>query len=106
MRRDEYTLDTPVRVTLLEQGRVSQTFEARQESDLRVRVEMLTGVAWLELLPHYRAMQQHGGPDYRAAERVCLSYEKWGDWQQEVKQVQIQLHRLTPQDPPPQTPAD
>lgn len=91
------TLAPPVQVTLLTAGRIEQEFVARQVSDLRVRIELLTGIVWLELLPCYQEFVASGKESFRTRERVCHSYEKWGDWQQEVREVEVRLQWIAPE---------
>lgn len=87
-------LDPPVRVTLLGGSQVDQTFEARCVADLRVRVELMSGIAWLELMPHYQRLIEQGLDELQVSDRVCHSYEKWGDWQQETLAVDVCLQRM------------
>jgi len=87
-------LDVPVQVELRRDGRIWQTLQARQASDLRIRVEMMTGVGWLELQPLYAHMLTCGEQEVRSQERVCHSYEKWGDWQQEVVEIKVRMSKL------------
>lgn len=93
MNEDEL-LEIPVVLEFRREDREWQTLEARQLSDLSIPVEMMTGTGWMELLPLYCEMLDAGASSIAEKKRVCHSFEKWGDLQQEVVEVMVRMHLL------------
>ena len=67
---------------------------ARSEDDLNCRIEMLTGIAWLDNFPLYQKLMNNNLERVTEIFRVCLSYEKWGDLQQEVVKIKVRMQRI------------
>lgn len=87
-------MEYPVRVELFRDGLLYEEFIAEKEDDLYCRIEMLTGVAWLDTEPLYQVLLTTGRNHIADVFPVCHSYEKWGDLQQEVVKVKVRMHRI------------
>ena len=57
---------------------------------------MDTGIGWLDAEPLYQQLIASGRDHATDTFRVCHSYEKWGDLQQEVVEVKVRMHRIKP----------
>ena len=86
----------PVKLELLKDGTPYEEFIANNEDDLNCRVEMDTGIGWLDAEPLYRELIGSGCDHVTDTFRVCHSYEKWGDLQQEVVEVKVRMQRIKP----------
>ena len=84
----------PVRVELFRDGGLSEEFIANSEDDLNCRIEMVTGIGWLDAEPLYQELIASGRDHVTDTFRVCHSYEKWGDLQQEVVGVKVRMYRI------------
>lgn len=84
----------PVKLALYKNGHVFSELVAENEDDLYCRIEMDTGVGWLDAEPLYQTMLAKGCDHISDTFRVCHSFEKWGDMQQEVVKIKVRLERL------------
>ncbi len=84
----------PVRVELFKDGLYYKKFIAQSEADLNCRIEMMTGIAWLDTTPLYQALLVTGRDHVTDIYPVCHSYEQWGGLQQEVVRIKVQMYRL------------
>lgn len=91
--RAEDALPFRVNLTLFKDGNLLREFIAESESDLYCRIEMLTGIGWLDAAQLYQALLDKGCSEITDTFRVCHSYEKWGDMQQEVVKIKVRMHR-------------
>lgn len=87
-------MEHPVKLELFKEGNFYDEFVAETEDDLYCRVEMLTGIGWLDTEPLYLALLAAGREQMTETFSVCHSYEKWGDLQQEVVKVKVRMHRI------------
>lgn len=85
----------PLSIELAEHGRVFHTCVAHHLDDLRIPIEMLTGIAWLDTEPLYAQMLQQEQSSIRLTMRACLSYEKWDAWQQETRDIRVTMRGLS-----------
>jgi|GEM_PF-6912240 len=85
---------TPVHLHLSKNGYPIEEFEARKESDLRCRLELISGIGWLEAEPLYQRLLASDKEELSDTFRICHSYVKWGDWQQEVAEIRVRMRRL------------
>jgi hypothetical protein len=69
---------------------------AKNADDLYCRIEMDTGIGWLDTEPLHQMLVASGRAQVTDTFRVCHSYEKWGDLQQEVVEVKVIMHRIKP----------
>lgn len=67
---------------------------AENEDDLYCAVEMDTGTGWLDAAGLYQKLLDTGRAQVTDTFRVCNSYEKWGNMQQETVNVKVRLQRL------------
>jgi hypothetical protein len=84
----------PVKLELFKDGAPYEEFIASSEDDLNCRIEMLTGIGWLDAEPLYQELIASGRDHVTDTFRVCHSYEKWGDLQQEVVEVKVRMQRI------------
>ena len=84
----------PVKLKLYKNGHLFSELIAENEDELYCRIEMDTGIGWLDAAPLYQMMLDKGREHITDTFRVCHSYEKWGDMQQEVVKVKVRLERL------------
>jgi len=84
----------PVKLELFKDGSLYDEFVAESEDDLYCRIEMITGIGWLDTEPLYLALLDAGKDKISDTFSVCHSYEKWGGMQQEVVKVKVQMHRI------------
>lgn len=87
-------MEHQVRVELFKDGIAYEDFIAENEDDLYCRIEMLTGVGWLDAEPLYQALLTTGRDHITDIFPICHSYEKWGAMQQEVVKVKVRMHRI------------
>lgn len=88
----EGQLPYPVQITLSAAGQVLESWTATTDDDLDCRVEMMTGVRWLDCREQYVAMGRRRVSRQRY--EVVNSFEKWGDYQWEKLEVEVRLERL------------
>ncbi|WP_035384053.1 hypothetical protein [Ferriphaselus sp. R-1] len=98
MNEDDFPLDFAVQIKILQDGKLAQSGRAVRRSELRFCFELTTGIGWLDLWRYYDALRETGEPRLSVPERVCHSYEKWGDWQQEVLEVKVNMQRVVEHD--------
>lgn len=84
----------PVKLELYKNGHLFSEFIAENEDDLYCRIEMDTGIGWLDAAPLYQTMLDKGRDHITDTFRVCHSYEKWGAIQQEVVKIKVRLEHL------------
>lgn len=89
--------DLPFAVTLTisVDGRVKERLTATKFDDLDCRIEMLTGIRWLDCREQYDALVAdcRRRPN-REQYTVVNSYEKWGDYQFEQVEVDVRMAPL------------
>jgi hypothetical protein len=90
----EPVLPFRVNLTLFKDGHLSGEFIAENASDLYCRIEMDTGISWLDTASLYQALVDKGCEHKTETFRVCNSYEKWGAMQQEVVKIKVQMRRV------------
>ena len=88
---------SPVSVKLSKNGHVFEECIVNSADDLRFPVEMLTGTGWIEADGLYQLLLDKGCDEISDTFRVCHSYEKWGDLQQEVVKITVRMQRLKSQ---------
>jgi len=81
----------PIKVELAKNGYVFETRVAESTKELIFHIDMLTGVGKLDTLPLYEKMRQQGCAEISQTMRVCHSFEKWGDWQQETANIKVRM---------------
>lgn len=84
----------PVRLELYKDGHLFDELIAENEDDLYCRIEMDTGIGWLDAAALYQELQDKGCEQVTDTFRVCHSYEKWGAMQQELVKIKVQLRRI------------
>jgi hypothetical protein len=84
----------PVKLELFKEGVLFEELIANCEDDLYCRIEMDTGIGWLDVEPLYQRLMASERDHVTDTYRVCHSYEKWGDLQQEVVEVKVRMHRI------------
>lgn len=84
----------PVRLSLYKNGYLLGESIAENPDDLYCRIEMDTGIGWLDTAGLYQKLLDKGGNHVTDTFRVCHSYEKWGDMQQEVVMIEVKMQRL------------
>ena len=89
-------MQEPVRLELFKDGLLYEEFVAENEDDLYCRIEMMTGVGWLDAEPLYQALISTKREHITDIFPVCHSYEKWGGMQQEVVKIKVRMHRIKP----------
>ncbi|OIO68847.1 MAG: hypothetical protein CO186_08245 [Zetaproteobacteria bacterium CG_4_9_14_3_um_filter_49_83] len=87
-------MKVPVRLGLYKGGRLFDEVSARELADLNCRIEMLTGIAWLDVREMYAQMLALDVNSIEGTFKVCHSYEKWGDMQQEVENIKVWMERV------------
>lgn len=86
----------PVKLELFKDDVFFEELIANNADDLYCRIEMDTGIGWLETEPLHQMLVASGREQVTDTFRVCHSYEKWGDLQQEVVEVKVIMHRIKP----------
>lgn len=81
-----------VRITLKGSGQVQEAWVAQTADDLDCRVDLMTGVQWIDCRPQYLALMRRRCNRQRY--RVVNSFEKWGDYQFETLDVDVQMDRV------------
>lgn len=84
----------PVRIELWRNGSSFSEFVARQPSDLNCRVEMMTGLGWVDVGDQHRMLIEMELEQLVQPNRVCNNYRKWGDLQQEVVEIEVRMQRM------------
>lgn len=84
----------PVKLELYKDGHLFEELVAENADDLYCRIEMDTGIGWLDAEPLFQTMLDNGRDQASKTFRVCHSYEKWGALQQEVVKIKVRLQRL------------
>ena len=84
----------PVKLELSKHGRVFEERIVEGPDDLNCRIEMMTGIGWLDAAPLYQKMLDENRDRISETFRVCHSYEKWGGWQQETVDIKVRMQRL------------
>lgn len=87
-------MQEPVRLELFMDGLFFKEFIVKTEADFNCRIEMMTGVGWLDTRPLYQVLLATGRDHVTDIYPVCHSYEKWGEMQQEVVRIKVRMHRL------------
>lgn len=87
-------MSPPVKLELSKNGRIFEERIVEGTMNLRCRIEMMTGVGWLDATPLYRKMLDENCAEISETFRVCHSYEKWGGWQQEMVNIKVRMQRL------------
>lgn len=85
----------PVKVALYKNGHLFEELVAENADDLYCRIEMDTGIGWLDAEPLFQAMLDKRRDQASEIFRVCHSYEKWGAMQQEMVKIKVRLQRLS-----------
>lgn len=85
----------PVKVELWRDGAMFREFVAHRSDELKFRIELMTGVAWLDVREQYMVMMAMKLDRFAHPWQVCHSYEKWGGWQQEVAEIEVRMQRMT-----------
>lgn len=83
----------PVKLSLFKNGHLFSELIAENEDYLYCRIEMDTGIGWLDAAGLYQRLLDKGRNQVTETFRVCHSYEKWGDMQQEVVNIKVRLQR-------------
>jgi hypothetical protein len=91
---DEDKLAVPVEIKLLDGKRLLDEVIAETEGDLYCRVEMVTGVGWVDVFEQYQTLVDKKREQVNKRYLVCHSAEKWGDFQQEEMLVSVRMRRL------------
>ena len=87
-------MEFPVKMALEKDGFPYLEKVANEGADLCCRIEMLTGIVWLDTAPLYQKLVDRGCDEATTTFKVCNSYEKWGGWQQEVAKIRVRMARL------------
>jgi hypothetical protein len=91
---ERLTMSFPVKLELFKEGVFYDEVIVEQEDDLYCRIEMLSGIGWLDAEPLYQRLLVSKRDVVVEHFRVCHSYEKWGELQQEVVNVKVRMHRI------------
>lgn len=84
----------PVKLALYKNGHLFGELIAENEDDLYCRIEMDTGIGWLDAAGLYQKLLDKGCDQVSETFRVCNSYEKWGAMQQEVVKIKVKIQRV------------
>lgn len=94
MREPDIVLEFELQIEILQNGKVVRSARVSNRADLRFSFELMTGIGWLDLWPYYFEMKETGERRLKLSERICHSYEKWGELQQEVLEVEVRMLRV------------
>lgn len=94
MREPDIALEFELQIEILQNSKVVRSAHAVSRADLRFCFELMTGIGWLDLWRYYVDLKETGERSLSVSERVCHSYEKWGDLQQEVLEVDVRMFRV------------
>lgn len=98
MNKDDFPLHFAVQIEIWQDGKLIRSECTARRSELRFRFGLMTGIGWLDLWRYYDELRETGELRLSVPERVCHSYEKWGDWQQEVLEVTVNMQRVVERD--------
>lgn len=91
---EDFPLEFAVQIEIAHEGKLIRSGCAARRAELRFCFELVTGIGWLDLWRYYAELKETGAASLSVPERVCHSYEKWGDWQQEVMELEVRMRRF------------
>lgn len=84
----------PVELRLYKNGYLIREVIAEDEDDLYCTVEMDTGIGRFDAAGLYQQLMDRECDQVTGSFRLCNSYVKWGQMQQEVVIIRVRLSRI------------